>query len=210
MSDLMWSDPQPFPGREPSKRGVGMSFGPDVTERFLDHNGLDILVRSHEVKEDGYAVEHKGRCITVFSCVSSTRSTTRFFPSLTPPPPPLPLPARPTTATRWATKAPCAGWKRAAWQSPHFWSSRRCRIPPSAPCVVRPSARGGGGGPPPPQRAISRDDGAATIPSVVSLSPGIIRTRRTIRHDAVPGGRRALPVVCGVWDIDRHRSSSFV
>jgi serine/threonine-protein phosphatase 5 len=67
MSDLMWSDPQPFPGREPSKRGVGMSFGPDVTERFLNANGLDILVRSHEVKEEGYAVEHGGRCITVFS-----------------------------------------------------------------------------------------------------------------------------------------------
>ena len=70
----------------------------------------------------------------------------------------------------------------------------------------RSSACRMGGG----ERAISRDDGAATIPSVVSLSPGIIRTRRTIRHDAVLGGRRALPVVCGVWDIDRHRSSSFV
>ena len=59
------------------------------------------------------------------------------------------------------------------------------------------------------ERAISRDDGAATIPSVVSLSPGIIRTRRTIRHDAVPGGRRALPVVCGVGistAIGRRRS----
>jgi serine/threonine-protein phosphatase 5 len=40
MSDLLWSDPQPFPGRSPSKRGVGMSFGPDVTARFLEENGL--------------------------------------------------------------------------------------------------------------------------------------------------------------------------
>lgn len=51
MSDLMWSDPQPFPGRSPSKRGVGMAFGPDVTKAFLDGNGLRLLVRSHEVKE---------------------------------------------------------------------------------------------------------------------------------------------------------------
>ena len=26
-----------------------------------------MIVRSHEVKEDGYEVAHKGRCITVFS-----------------------------------------------------------------------------------------------------------------------------------------------
>lgn len=40
MSDLMWSDPQPFPGRGPSKRGIGLSFGPDVTKAFLAHNNL--------------------------------------------------------------------------------------------------------------------------------------------------------------------------
>lgn len=51
MSDLMWSDPQPFAGRSPSKRGVGMAFGPDVTKAFLEGNDLKLLVRSHEVKE---------------------------------------------------------------------------------------------------------------------------------------------------------------
>eukprot|EP00936_MAST-01D_sp_MAST-1D-sp1_P001708 g1708.t1 len=67
MSDIMWSDPQPFPGRGPSKRGVGLSFGPDVTREFLDANGLELLVRSHEVKDEGYLVEHDGKCITIFS-----------------------------------------------------------------------------------------------------------------------------------------------
>ena len=67
MSDLMWSDPQPFPGKSPSKRGVGFSFGPDITERFLEFNSLSLLVRSHEVKEEGYLVEHGGKTITVFS-----------------------------------------------------------------------------------------------------------------------------------------------
>ncbi|KAG7357142.1 protein phosphatase [Nitzschia inconspicua] len=67
MSDLLWSDPQPFPGRSPSKRGVGYAFGPDITQKFLERNGLSLLVRSHEVKEEGYLVEHGGKTITVFS-----------------------------------------------------------------------------------------------------------------------------------------------
>jgi len=58
MSDLLWSDPQPFPGKSPSKRGVGFAFGPDITHAFLDRNNLKLLVRSHEVKEEGYLVEH--------------------------------------------------------------------------------------------------------------------------------------------------------
>src|SRR4051812_46923728 len=30
MMEMLWTDPQPEPGRGPSKRGVGMQFGPDV------------------------------------------------------------------------------------------------------------------------------------------------------------------------------------
>tara|TARA_B100000780_G_C21096135_1_gene442072 strand:+ start:96 stop:1799 length:1704 start_codon:yes stop_codon:yes gene_type:complete len=67
MSDALWSDPQPFKGRGPSKRGVGLTFGPDVTKSFLDLNGLNMLVRSHEVKDEGYLVEHDGRLCTIFS-----------------------------------------------------------------------------------------------------------------------------------------------
>jgi len=67
MSELLWSDPQPYPGRAPSKRGVGVAFGPDVTERFLKANNLSLIVRSHEVKDEGYAEEHNGKVITIFS-----------------------------------------------------------------------------------------------------------------------------------------------
>ncbi|XP_041005270.1 serine/threonine-protein phosphatase 5 isoform X3 [Juglans microcarpa x Juglans regia] len=67
MCELLWSDPQPHPGRGPSKRGVGLSFGADVTKRFLQENNLDLVVRSHEVKDEGYEVEHDGKLITVFS-----------------------------------------------------------------------------------------------------------------------------------------------
>lgn len=67
MCELLWSDPSPIKGRTPSKRGVGICFGPDVTKAFLDKNNLELVVRSHEVKEGGYEIEHDGRLITVFS-----------------------------------------------------------------------------------------------------------------------------------------------
>ncbi len=50
MCELLWSDPAPEPGRTPSKRGVGVAFGEDVTRAFLEANALDLLVRSHEVR----------------------------------------------------------------------------------------------------------------------------------------------------------------
>jgi len=40
MCEILWSDPQPGPGRAQSKRGVGLAFGPDVTQRFLKDNNL--------------------------------------------------------------------------------------------------------------------------------------------------------------------------
>uniref|UniRef100_M3ZV27 Serine/threonine-protein phosphatase n=1 Tax=Xiphophorus maculatus TaxID=8083 RepID=M3ZV27_XIPMA len=67
MCDLLWSDPQPQNGRSISKRGVSCQFGPDVTQHFLEQNKLDYIVRSHEVKAEGYEVTHSGKCITVFS-----------------------------------------------------------------------------------------------------------------------------------------------
>jgi len=67
MSDILWADPQQYPGRMPSKRGVGSSFGPDVTKSFLEENGLELVVRSHEVRQEGYLVEQNGLLITVFS-----------------------------------------------------------------------------------------------------------------------------------------------
>ena len=64
MMEMLWTDPQTTPGRGPSKRGVGMQFGPDVTKRFCEANGLEAVIRSHEVRMEGYEVEHDGKCIT--------------------------------------------------------------------------------------------------------------------------------------------------
>ena len=40
MCEALWSDPCDMNGRYPSKRGVGVMFGPDVAEKFLESNGL--------------------------------------------------------------------------------------------------------------------------------------------------------------------------
>jgi serine/threonine-protein phosphatase 5 len=75
MMEMLWTDPQTAPGRGPSKRGVGMQFGPDVTKRFCEKNGLEAIIRSHEVRMEGYEVEHDGKCITVFSAPKYCDST---------------------------------------------------------------------------------------------------------------------------------------
>jgi serine/threonine-protein phosphatase 5 len=67
MCDLMWSDPQDQKGRARSKRGCGVQFGPDVTNKFCDENGLKLIIRSHEMKDKGYEVAHDGKCVTIFS-----------------------------------------------------------------------------------------------------------------------------------------------
>lgn len=67
MCEMLWSDPGPMPGRQPSKRGVAVAFGSDVTKNFLETNNLDLIIRSHEVKDEGYELEHDGFLATVFS-----------------------------------------------------------------------------------------------------------------------------------------------
>ncbi|KAI0695456.1 phosphoprotein phosphatase [Cytidiella melzeri] len=60
---LMYTD-GPFCG---IGEGVGIAFGPDVTKRWCEANGVTGVIRSHEVRQDGYAIEHNGLCTTVFS-----------------------------------------------------------------------------------------------------------------------------------------------
>lgn len=73
--ELLWTDPQDVNGRAPSKRGIGMQFGPDITERFCLKNKLRKILRSHEVRMEGVKVEHNGRLITVFSAPNYCDST---------------------------------------------------------------------------------------------------------------------------------------
>lgn len=70
--DLLWSDPTPRPGRQPSRRGAGVHFGPDVAERFCKENSLLCCIRSHEVVQHGFEWQDGGRCLTVFSAANYT------------------------------------------------------------------------------------------------------------------------------------------
>ena len=69
LSELLWSDPN---DRQPglsanTQRGAGWAFGENVTSNFLKKNGLELIVRSHEARQEGFSVHHGGRCVTVFS-----------------------------------------------------------------------------------------------------------------------------------------------
>lgn len=67
MCECLWNDPQDELGTTPNKRGVGVAWGPDLTQKYLSENGLSLVVRSHEVKEEGYELTHDGFCCTIFS-----------------------------------------------------------------------------------------------------------------------------------------------
>lgn len=45
MCEMLWSDPMSDAGRSPSKRGVAIQFGPDVTKQFLETNNLELVIR---------------------------------------------------------------------------------------------------------------------------------------------------------------------
>jgi len=68
LCDLLWADPDTdTPGWAPNDRGVSFTFGPDVVENFLKRHEFDLIVRAHQVVEDGYEFFAKRQLVTVFS-----------------------------------------------------------------------------------------------------------------------------------------------
>jgi serine/threonine-protein phosphatase PP1 catalytic subunit len=66
--DLLWSDPEKdITGWAENDRGVSYVFGPDVVSSFNRKHDIDLVVRSHQVVEDGYEFFAKRQLITVFS-----------------------------------------------------------------------------------------------------------------------------------------------
>ncbi|CAE8603428.1 unnamed protein product [Polarella glacialis] len=67
LCDLLWSDPAEGSGFGANDRGVSVSFGPDVVKSFLRKEDLDLIVRAHQVVEDGYEFFADRGLVTIFS-----------------------------------------------------------------------------------------------------------------------------------------------
>ncbi|CAL8115786.1 unnamed protein product, partial [Orchesella dallaii] len=68
MFDLMWSDPSEDLGWGNNSRGpLIFTFGEDISDEFLDDNGLKFLSRAHECVINGYWWQHNGNVVTIFS-----------------------------------------------------------------------------------------------------------------------------------------------
>jgi serine/threonine-protein phosphatase PP1 catalytic subunit len=68
LCDLLWADPDPeAQGWQVNDRGVSFTFGGDVVENFLKRHEFDLIVRAHQVVEDGYEFFAKRSLVTVFS-----------------------------------------------------------------------------------------------------------------------------------------------
>lgn len=65
--DLLWSDPVDGRGFVRSNRGAGHFWGADVSRNFCTINGLDYIIRAHQLVMDGYEWTHDGMVLTLFS-----------------------------------------------------------------------------------------------------------------------------------------------
>jgi serine/threonine-protein phosphatase PP1 catalytic subunit len=68
LCDLLWSDPDgSISGWGDNDRGVSFVFGADIVTNFLQRQDLDLIVRAHQVVEDGYEFFAGRRLVTLFS-----------------------------------------------------------------------------------------------------------------------------------------------
>jgi serine/threonine-protein phosphatase PP1 catalytic subunit len=68
LCDFLWSDPDPdISGWAENARGVSYTFGADVVHNFLIKHDFDLVVRAHQVVEDGYEFFAGRELVTLFS-----------------------------------------------------------------------------------------------------------------------------------------------
>ena len=102
LCDLLWSDPElDVTGWAENDRGVSYTFGADVVGKFLSKHDFDLVVRAHQVVEDGYEFFADRQLVTIFSAPNycgefDNAGAVRCLP----PPPSPPPPAPPAAVTR--------------------------------------------------------------------------------------------------------------
>lgn len=69
LCDLLWADPaeKGTTGWQSNDRGVSWCFGEDILSKFLHRYQMDLIVRAHQVVEDGYEFFGKQQLVTLFS-----------------------------------------------------------------------------------------------------------------------------------------------
>jgi len=68
LCDLLWSDPdETVLGWGENDRGVSFTFGVEIVRSFLKKFDLDLIVRAHQVVEDGYEFFGSRQLVTIFS-----------------------------------------------------------------------------------------------------------------------------------------------
>lgn len=68
LCDLLWSDPSPTEESwGANDRGISFTFGAKIVKRFVEAHNLGLVVRAHQVVEDGYEFFAGRRLVTVFS-----------------------------------------------------------------------------------------------------------------------------------------------
>jgi len=68
LCDLLWSDPEAdISGWAENDRGVSYTFGADVVTKFLQKHDYDLVVRAHQVVEDGYEFFADRQLVTIFT-----------------------------------------------------------------------------------------------------------------------------------------------
>ena len=69
LCDLLWSDPDRYGSKEwdMNDRGISVIFNSEVVKKFTEKHNLDLIVRAHQVVEEGYEFFASRRLVTIFS-----------------------------------------------------------------------------------------------------------------------------------------------
>ena len=68
LCDLLWSDPdKEVQEYDENDRGVSVIFGEKIVQDFNKKNDLDLIIRAHQVVDDGYEFFAQRQLITIFS-----------------------------------------------------------------------------------------------------------------------------------------------
>merc|ERR1740123_2896365 len=70
LCDLLWTDPADVAGWSIVGRSLTASFGENITQQFLQNNGLSLLTRSHQLVMEGFNWGHGDSLLTVWSAAN--------------------------------------------------------------------------------------------------------------------------------------------